>query len=256
MAMILENNDLAAPILILQLLRAAVVLGSIEFIAGLLEGLDRNELDNSERQSYMDAMKELNGDVRNPSDELALNKVSIKILIMFNCELLHLAARVSCLTSIKCLLSLGAEAFWSNSTGKAAVRCVGITENDESLQYKTRHTTTHKTDSEIIEENACRIILLKSTPRDHKQSLEQIAVENGEDSVELIEAYYECGTLPLVANSRKLYPYHFARTPEVFATLTKPPVEPRALLLTLGSYSLLYFIKRFTRSHQSQKLLK
>ena len=38
MAMILENNDLAAPILILQLLKVAVVLGSVEFIAGLLEG--------------------------------------------------------------------------------------------------------------------------------------------------------------------------------------------------------------------------
>ena len=41
MAMILENNDLAAPILILQLLKIAVVLGSVEFIAGLLEGLQR-----------------------------------------------------------------------------------------------------------------------------------------------------------------------------------------------------------------------
>ena len=44
MAMILENNDLAAPILILQLLKVAVVLGSVEFIAGLLEGKVMNLL--------------------------------------------------------------------------------------------------------------------------------------------------------------------------------------------------------------------
>ena len=42
MAMILENNDLAAPILVLQLLKVAIVLGSVEFIAGLLEGTVMN----------------------------------------------------------------------------------------------------------------------------------------------------------------------------------------------------------------------
>ena len=44
MAMILENNDLAAPILILQILKGSC-LGSVEFIAGLLQGLDRTEPD-------------------------------------------------------------------------------------------------------------------------------------------------------------------------------------------------------------------
>ena len=118
MAMILENNDLAAPILILQLLKVAVVVGSVEFIAGLLEGLDRTEPD---RCGYIEAIRELHGDIRSPSDA-EIENVSIKLLIMYNCELLHIAARVACLSSIKCLLTLGAQAIWSNAIGQPSLR--------------------------------------------------------------------------------------------------------------------------------------
>ena len=41
---------------------------------------------------------------------------------MYNCELLHIAARVACLSSIKCLLTLGAQAIWSNAIGQPSLR--------------------------------------------------------------------------------------------------------------------------------------
>ena len=97
----------------------------IKFIAGLLEGLDRTEPD---RCGYIEAIRELHGDIRSPSDA-EIENVSIKLLIMYNCELLHIAARVACLSSIKCLLTLGAQAIWSNAIGqpslrKASTKCV------------------------------------------------------------------------------------------------------------------------------------
>ena len=45
---------------------------------------------------------------------------------MYNCELLHIAARVACLSSIKCLLTLGAQAIWSNAIGQPSLRKVSI----------------------------------------------------------------------------------------------------------------------------------
>lgn len=87
-----------------------------------MEGLDRTEPD---RCGYIEAIRELHGDIRSPSDA-EIENVSIKLLIMYNCELLHIAARVACLSSIKCLLTLGAQAIWSNAIGQPSLRKVSI----------------------------------------------------------------------------------------------------------------------------------
>ena len=88
----------------------------------MLEGLDRTEPD---RIGYIDAIRELHGDIRSPSD-VEIETVSIKLLIMYNCELLHLAARVACLSSIKWLLTLGAQAIWTNVVGQPSLRIVSV----------------------------------------------------------------------------------------------------------------------------------
>ena len=227
MAMILENNDLAAPILILQLLKIAVVLGSVEFIAGLLEGLQRISPD---RQGYIDAIKELHGDIRLPG-EVELDEVSIKILIMYNCDLLHLAARVSCLVSLKCLMNLGAKVTWLNTQGFPALRCVGVINSGD---YFHRNSIIKDPEHAQRMEKQCRLLLLHATPEDNRQTLEEIAIENLDDACQLIETYFECGANPLKPNAQRLFPFHFAQTAEIFQSLTRPPVEPRSLLLLLA----------------------
>ena len=234
--MILENNDLAAPILILQLLKVATVVGSVEveiywhtyafhknyfkFIAGLLEGLDRTEPD---RCGYIEAIRELHGDIRSPSDA-EIENVSIKLLIMYNCELLHIAARVACLSSIKCLLTLGAQAIWSNAIGQPSLskvsiehrqhhivnkwliecvgwnfkRCVGVDPNDESVVYRTSKDEN--------EEKNCRSLLLKETPIEFRPTLEQAGVSGAciilddiyivwYENVDLFRSHTESGTI-------------------------------------------------------------
>ena len=146
---------------------------------------------------------------------------------MYNCELLHLAARVSSLISLKCLISLGAEVTWKNTKGYMALRCVGVINAGD---YFHRNSIIKDPEHTQRMEKQCRLLLLKATPDEHRQSLEEIAVENLDDSCQLIEAYFDLGANPLKPNAQRLFPFHFAQTAEVFSTLTKPPVRLQAEL--------------------------
>ena len=61
-----------------------------------------------------------------------------------------------------------------------------------------------------------------------------MAIDNDENSIEIIQTLLHLGSNPLEPNQQKLYPYHFAQSQKVFESLTPPPVEPRALVLTLA----------------------
>ena len=133
MALILENNDLAAPIFILQLLKIAVIVGCIEFIAGIFEGMNRTEPD---REGYLQAMKELNGSLDCPED-VDFASMSTQSLIMYNMELLHLAARVACPGSIACLIRFGAQASWCDRDKQRAIFVVGkVRAEEESWAFR------------------------------------------------------------------------------------------------------------------------
>ena len=134
------------------------------------KGLERTTPD---RQGYIDAIKELHGDIRNPGEnDSNLEEVSIKLLIMYNCELLHLAARVSSLISLKCLISLGAEVTWKNNQGYMALRCVGVINTGD---YFHRNSIIKDPEHTQRMEKQCRLLLLKATPDEHRVGLEIIA---------------------------------------------------------------------------------
>jgi len=65
-------------------------------------------------------------------------------------------------------------------------------------------------------------------------TLEQVAQQNGENAVELINVLLDSGANPLEPNYQKLFPYHFAQSQEIFSALTPPPLEPRSFMLTLA----------------------
>ena len=65
-------------------------------------------------------------------------------------------------------------------------------------------------------------------------TLEAVAIENKPDALEIIQNLVSSGLTPLVPNSQKLFPYHFAQNLEIFAALTPPPLQHMSYLLTLA----------------------
>ena len=65
MGVILENNDMAHPIFMLHMIKISVIVGCVEFIAGLFEHMRRFAPD---REGYIQAMKELCGSVDSPDE--------------------------------------------------------------------------------------------------------------------------------------------------------------------------------------------
>lgn len=223
MGLILENNDLAAPIFVLQLLRIAVIVGCVEFIAGVFEGMRRTEPD---REGYLQAIKELTGGLECP-DDVEFSNVALETLIIFNMEFLHLAGRVACPISIQCLLKFGAEAKWTDCDKELAINLVGHRRPEEEFW-------SFRFSDDEIEQTESRAILLSATPSTTWPKLEDIAIENEDNASVLIETLLHLGVNPLEPNEQKLFPYHFAQTLRVFNSLTQPPVEPRGLILSLA----------------------
>ena len=67
------------------------------------------------------------------------------------------------------------------------------------------------------------ILPIDTSPEAVRDSLGKIAIENAPDACQLIEAYFNAGANPLVPNSKRLFPFHYAQTFEVFSALTRPP---------------------------------
>ena len=65
-------------------------------------------------------------------------------------------------------------------------------------------------------------------------SLETVAILNQQYAHEHITQMISAGWDPLVPNSRKLFPYHFAKSLEIFDALTPPPIQKESYLLTLA----------------------
>ena len=65
-------------------------------------------------------------------------------------------------------------------------------------------------------------------------SLENVAIANEPHAFEMIQNLISSGLNPLVPNSRKLFPYHFAQSLEIFDALTPPPIQRQSYLLTLA----------------------
>ena len=159
----------------------------------------------------------------------ANSDVPLEILVMFNMHLLHLAARVSSEKSVKCLLSFGADSLWVDGNNARAINVVGeCTPEFDGFAFRFASS-----DEERLH---CRKVLLQALPKDKWPTLEDVAIENGPNALELIETLLAVGANPLEPNSQKLFPYHFAQNQAIFKALTQPPVEPRSLMLTLSRY--------------------
>jgi hypothetical protein len=65
-------------------------------------------------------------------------------------------------------------------------------------------------------------------------SLENVAIVNNPHALVIIRNLISSGLTPLVPNSRKLFPYHFAQNLEIFEALTPPPIQRESYLLTLA----------------------
>jgi len=111
--------------------------------------------------------------------------------------------------------------------GVQAINLVGQRRHDEEFW-------SFRFSDDEAEQTKTRAILLEATPPDTWPKLEDVAIENEINAPNLIQTLLHLGANPLQANAEKLYPYHFAQTEEVFKSLTPPPVEPRALILTLA----------------------
>ncbi len=148
---------------------------------------------------------------------------------MFNMHLLHLAARVASEKSMNCLLSFGADSLWLDGNNARAINVVGeCTPEFDGFAFRFASS-----DEERLH---CRKILLQALPKNKWPTLEDVAIENGPNAIELIETLLAVGANPLEPNSQKLFPFHFAQNQEIFKALTQPPVEPRSLMLTLARF--------------------
>ena len=65
-------------------------------------------------------------------------------------------------------------------------------------------------------------------------TLEAVAIANQPYAAEFIPYLISAGSDPLEPNSKKLFPYHFAKNLEVFEALTPPPIRRESYLLTLA----------------------
>jgi len=75
---------------------------------------------------------------------------------------------------------------------------------------------------------------LKNKPLNELQTLEQVAIENGSNALSKIELLLELGANPLSYNSKKLFPFHYAKTREIFEALTPPPIQRKSTLVLLA----------------------
>jgi hypothetical protein len=72
--------------------------------------------------------------------------------------------------------------------------------------------------------------------RDEREAinLETVAILNQQYALEHITQMISAGWDPLEPNSKKLFPYHFAKSLEIFDALTPPPIQKESYLLTLA----------------------
>jgi hypothetical protein len=115
------------------------MVGCVEFIAGVFEGMKRSDPD---REGYLQAMKELLGSLDCPEDS-DFSKMPLELIIMYNMELVHLAARLAIPESISILLKFGAKPNWPNKIKQLPINIVGKIYDDEQ-NWNFRFSTDHE----------------------------------------------------------------------------------------------------------------